>query len=99
MMGSSIPSGRRDLMAEIFSRTSCTARSISLSKTNSTVTRELPSELEEVMLFTPFMVFTACSMRSVIVMSIISGLAPRRRVVMLTTGKSTFGKRSTPISG
>jgi hypothetical protein len=59
---------------------------------------EKPSELVDVMVFTPLMVLTASSMRSVTSMSTTSGLAPFNTVVMLTMGKSTLGKRATPIS-
>ena len=69
------------------------------SRTNSTVTRESPSVLLEVMLFTPLIVLTAPSILSVMSTSMTSGLAPLRCVEIVTIGKSTFGKRSTPISG
>ncbi len=99
MIGSSISTGSRPLMIEIFSLTSWTARSISLSSTNSTRTLEMPSVLVEITDLTPFIVFTVSSILSVTSMSIISGLAPLRVVVILTMGKSTFGNRSTPMRG
>lgn len=69
------------------------------SRTNSTVTTETPSLLVELIVLTPLIVLTASSILSVTSMSMISGLAPLRRVVTLTMGKSTFGNRSTPMSG
>src|SRR5262245_31865581 len=44
----------------------------------------------------PLMVFTPSSILSVISVSTSSGAAPGRRVVTMTVGKSTFGKRSSP---
>ena len=44
----------------------------------------------------PLMVLTASSMRLVTCVSTSSGAAPRSVVVIVTTGKSIFGKRSTP---
>ena len=72
---------------------------MSRSRTNSTVIRESPSVLLEVIVFTPLIVLTAPSILSVMSTSITSGLAPFRCVVIVTMGKSTLGKRSTPISG
>ncbi len=72
---------------------------MSRSRTNSTVTRESPSVLLEVIDFTPLIVLTAPSILSVMSTSITSGLAPFRCVEIVTMGKSTLGKRSTPISG
>jgi len=59
----------------------------------------IPSVLLDVMDFTPLIVLTAPSSLSVISTSMTSGLAPFRWVEMVTIGKSTLGKRSTPISG
>ncbi len=97
--GSVMSSGSRERMAEICSRTSWTARSMSRSSSNSTMTEDEPSMLEDETVRTPFTVLTASSILSVTSMSMISGLAPVSLVVMLTMGKSTLGKRSTPISG
>ena len=44
----------------------------------------------------PLMVFTASSMRLETWVSTSSGAAPRSVVVTVTTGRSIFGKRSTP---
>ena len=63
------------------------------------MTRESPSVLLEVIAFTPLIVLTAPSILSVMSTSITSGLAPFKCVEIVTMGKSTFGKRSTPISG
>ncbi len=75
------------------------ARSISLSSTNSTVITEEPSVLVELIVLTPFIVLMDSSILSVTSMSMISELAPFNRVVMLTIGRSTLGKRSTPMFG
>ena len=50
-------------------------------------------------LYTPLIVLTAPSILSVMSTSITSGLAPFKCVEIVTMGKSTLGKRSTPISG
>ena len=61
------------------------------SSTNSTVTTDTPSTLWELIVLTPLMVLIDSSILSVTSMSMISGLAPFRRVVTLTMGKSTLG--------
>jgi hypothetical protein len=97
--GSSMSTGSLFRIRATFSRTSWTARSMSRSRINSTVTRESPSVLLDVIVFTPLIVLTAPSILSVMSTSITSGLAPFKCVEIVTIGKSTLGKRSTPISG
>ena len=53
---------------------------------------ETPSADTESMSSMPLIVLTASSMRLVTWLSTSSGEAPRRRVVTVTTGISTFGK-------
>ncbi len=77
------------------SRTSCAATSTFFSSTNATSTWEMLSLLVERSWSMPLTVFTASSILSVISVSISWGVAPSRRVVMATVGKSTLGKRST----
>ncbi|OPY01915.1 MAG: hypothetical protein A4E61_01497 [Syntrophorhabdus sp. PtaB.Bin184] len=97
--GSSMSLGSLDRITDIFSLTSCTARSMSFSSTNSTVIFDAPSVLDDVIVLIPLMVLTDSSILSVTSMSMISGLAPLSSVLMLTMGRSTLGKRSTPMLG
>ena len=78
------------------SRTSCAAMSTFFSMTNVTTTCETPSVVIERSSSMPLIVLTASSTLSVISVSTSSGAAPGCVVVTTTTGKSTFGKRSTP---
>ncbi|CAN5859725.1 hypothetical protein BH24ACI4_BH24ACI4_10890 [soil metagenome] len=59
-------------------------------------TCETPSDDMDRSSSIPLIVLTASSILSVISLSISSGAAPGSRVVTITVGKSTFGKRSTP---
>ncbi len=92
--GGSVSFGSRLRTAATLSRTSWADCSRLRSRKNSTVTMEYSSILRDVMDLTPLIVFTASSMMSVTSTSMISGLAPTSFVVMFTTGKSIFGKRS-----
>ena len=65
------------------------------SNTKATRTCEMLSLEVERSWSIPLTVFTASSMRSVTSVSISFGVAPGRRVVIRTDGKSTLGKRST----
>ena len=72
-------------------RTSLTARSVSVSKRNSTVVTELPSMIEEEICRTPAIPATASSTRRVTLFSNSSGDAPDWLTAIVTTGKATFG--------
>jgi len=61
-----------------------------------THTIETPSAERDRSSSMPLVVFTASSMRLVTWVSTSSGDAPRRVVVMVTTGMSTLGYKSTP---
>ena len=60
------------------------------------MTCEMPSAEFELSWSMPLIVLTASSTLSVTSLSTCSGAAPGRRVVTVTVGKSTFGRRSTP---
>src|SRR5512143_2566036 len=60
---------------------------------------EYSSMLRDVIDLTPLIVFTASSIVFVTSTSMTSGEAPTSLVVMLTTGKSIFGKRSSASRG
>ena len=96
MMGGSASFGRSRRIVFTRSRTSCAATSASFSRTNCTVTCDTPSDEIDCNWSMPLMVLTASSILSVMSVSISSGAAPTRRVLMTMVGKSTFGKRSTP---
>src|SRR5262249_41586435 len=64
--------------------------------TNCTTTCEMPSLVVERSSSMPETVLTISSMGLVTCVSISSTLAPRRVVVIDTTGRSTFGNKSTP---
>ena len=96
MIGGSASFGRSRRMVFTRSRTSCAAMSASFSRTNCTVTCDTPSDEIDCSWSIPLMVLTASSILSVMSVSISSGAAPTRRVLMTMVGKSTFGKRSTP---
>ncbi len=78
------------------SRTSCAAMSAFFSSLNDTTTCEMLSDEVEVRVSMPLIVLTDSSILSVTSVSICSGAAPGRRVVIEMVGMSTFGKRSTP---
>jgi hypothetical protein len=80
----------------ILSRTSCAAMSPFFERSNVTTTWETPSVDRDCSESIPEMVFTAPSILSVTSLSISRGAEPARRVVMTTTGMSTFGYSSTP---
>src|SRR5262245_6029691 len=88
--------GRSGITRLILSRTSCAATFASFSRTKATITCDTPSDEFDVSVSMPLMVFTASSILSVTSVSICSGAAPSRRVVIATDGMSTLGKRSTP---
>src|SRR5439155_10654353 len=96
MIGGSASFGRSRRMVLTLSRTSCAATSMSFSRTKETMTCEVPSDEIDCSSSTPLMVLTASSILSLMSVSISSGAAPTRRVVMVIVGMSTFGKRSTP---
>ncbi len=83
-------------MALTLSRTSWAATSGFFSRVNWICTSDTFSEEVEINWSMPLMVLTASSILSVTSVSISSGAAPGRTVVMTTKGNSTFGKRSTP---
>ena len=78
-------------MELILSRTSWAAMSRLRSKRNCTVIRDTPSRLMLESSSTPSMVLMISSMGFVIVVSTSSGEAPRRVVVTVMIGSSTFG--------
>ena len=83
-------------MALTFSRTSLAASCTLRSSTKVAKTCDWPSMELERSSSRPAMVLTASSMVLVIWLSISSGEAPGRRVVMVMVGRSTLGKMSTP---
>ena len=96
MIGDSVPAGKRDSTVPTFSRTSLAASCTLRSSTNVAKTCDCPSMVEERSSSRPPMVLTTSSIGLVIWLSISSGEAPGRRVVMVIVGRSTFGKMSTP---
>ncbi len=95
-VGSSMSLGSEVTTPLMRSRTSWAATSGSFSRTKVTNTCETPSDDEERSSSMPLMVLTASSILSVIWVSTSVGAAPGNRVVIVTTGKSTLGNRSTP---
>src|SRR5437764_79625 len=67
------------------------------SRTKVMITEEMPSLVVERSSSMPEMVLTASSIALVTPVSISSTDVPARVVVMVTMGRSTLGKRSTPI--
>ena len=79
-----------------FSRTSLAASLISRSSTNRTVICPRPSAMRAWISSMPETPLIACSIGSMTVVDISSGLAPGSESVTLTVAGSAFGKRSTP---
>jgi hypothetical protein len=95
-IGESVPAGSRESTVPTFSRTSLAASCTLRSSTKVAKTCDCPSMELERSSSRPAMVLTASSMALVIWLSISSGAAPGRRVVMVMVGRSTLGKMSTP---
>ena len=96
MIGDSVPAGKRDSTVPTFSRTSLAASCTLRSSTKVAKTCDWPSMVEERSSSRPLMVLTTSSIGLVIWLSISSGEAPGKRVVMVMVGRSTLGKMSTP---
>ena len=96
MMGDSVPAGKRDSTVPTFSRTSLAASCTLRSSTKVAKTCDCPSMVDERSSSRPPMVLTTSSICLVIWLSISSGEAPGKRVVMVMVGRSTLGKMSTP---
>ena len=96
MIGGSASLGSWARTELIRSRTSWEAMSPFFSRSKEATTTEVPSDEVEISWSMPETVLTASSILSVISVSISSGEAPTRRVVMVIVGRSTLGKRSTP---
>ena len=94
--GGSASRGRSRSTVLTRSRTSWAATSGFFSRSKLTITWETPSAEIEISWSIPLIVLTASSILSVTSVSISSGAAPTRRVLIVTKGKSIFGKRSTP---
>ena len=88
--------GSRETTVATLSRTSCAATALFFSSRNWTMIVEMPSFVVERSSSMASMVLTISSMGLVTPLSISSTLAPFSVVVMVTVGKSTFGKRSRP---
>ena len=97
MIGGSVSVGNLRCTWLILACTSLKATSIFLSRLKTTLTLEAPGEELDWMWSIPGVVLTADSMTLVTLVSMTSELAPRKVVVMLMTGKSTDGMRSTPM--
>ncbi len=95
MTGLFVPSGRSGRIVETWSRTSWAATLMSLSSWNETMTCDTPSVETERSSSMPLIVLIASSILSDSSVSISSGAAPGKVVMTWTTGRSTFGKRST----
>ncbi len=89
--GGSAVSGRSRMTGSTLARTSCAATSGFFERSNEMVTRERPSVDVERSSSMPATVLTAASIRSVISVSMFSGVAPGFVVVTDTTGVSTRG--------
>lgn len=94
--GARVSRGNWLVMEATLSRTSCTAASMSRSRTNMMMTREPPCWELERSSSIPAMVLTTSSIGLVIWVSTSSALAPGRLVCTNTTGASVFGMRSSP---
>src|SRR2546427_4586839 len=97
MIGASVPAGNWDKMVFTLSRTSCAAMSRLRSRKNWIVMRETPSMVVLLSSSIPWTVLMISSNGRVTLVSISSGDAPRRVVVTVTMGSSTFGNWSMPI--
>ena len=95
MIGSSISRGSSPRIAATLPRMSCEAFSVGTPTLNCTTTLDSPSCDVDSMWRTPSTVLTVSSMNFVTSRSTVSGDAPVYRVVTVTTGNSTSGKRST----
>ena len=95
MIGSSISRGSSPRIAATLPRISCEAFSVGTPTLNCTTMLDSPSCDVDSMWRTPSTVFTVSSMNFVTSRSTVSGDAPVYRVVTVTTGNSTSGKRST----
>jgi hypothetical protein len=96
MMGDSVPAGSRASTVPTFSRTSLAASCTFRSSTKVAKIWLWPSMVDERSSSRPLMVLTTSSMGLVIWLSISSGDAPGKSVVMVMVGRSTLGKMSTP---
>jgi hypothetical protein len=96
MSGGSVPTGSCEMTVDTLSRTVWAPRSPFFSSLNCTMTNDTPSLLTLFSSSMPSMVLTASSIGLVTVVSISSTEAPRSVVLMVTIGKSMFGKRSSP---
>ena len=97
MIGASVPVGRRERIVLILLCTSCWATSRFFSSTKIMLREEMPSLVVLRNSSMPEMVLTASSSTLVTPVSISSTLVPARVVVTVTMGRSTLGKRSTPM--
>ena len=95
-MGGSASRGRSRSTVATRSRTSWAAVSMSWSRPNVMMTMELPAEAIERSSSMPATVLTASSIRWETWTSTSSAAAPGSWVRMITVGRSTTGKRSTP---
>ena len=89
--GGSAVSGRLRMTGSTLARTSCAATSGFFDRSKVMVTRDWPSVDVERSSSMPATVLTAASMRSVISVSMLSGVAPGLEVVTETTGVSMRG--------
>ena len=99
MTGASASSGNSGITVAIRSRTSCAPMSMSYSSSNSTMTCETPSCVSERSFLTDASELRASSTTSVTSVSIVIASVPGMRVVTVTMGRSTSGKRSALMRG
>ena len=97
--GDGVPVGSIDSTAWSFSDTSCRARKMSVSHSNSTQTTEMPRAVDDRTRRTPVAPFTAVSMGNVTKASTSSGAMPGASVRMVTVGAVRSGKTSTGSLG
>src|SRR3954466_2149777 len=93
MPGSALGSSERDAL--IAACTSRAAALMSLPRSNCTMMRDDPCELQDEISLTPAIVPSARSRGVATLDAIVSGLAPGRPALTEMTGKSTCGKGDT----
>ncbi len=98
MTGGRMLGGRARSAPETFSRTSWAASAMSRSRTNLTVMRVAPSVVMAESSSRPLSVDRDSSIGITTWVVTSSGVAPGRRIAMLTVAGSALGKRSTPRS-
>src|SRR6185295_12272439 len=97
IIGGSVPGGNRARIVFTLSRTSWAAMSRFRSNRNVTMIDDTPSVVTLLNSSMPWIVLMISSSGLVTLVSISSGDAPRRVVVTVITGNSTFGNWSMPM--